>query len=304
VKHFRDKLKCTEEYAFRSYQTELDYAAHYKERGYSVELEPQLAGSEKNPEFVIESEGLRIYFEAKNIFWEEMMKEQALTTQIQGVLGKVKQPYVFSVFFSPQMSIRDVALLKKLFVKTVGEISPKQDFPFSIKCQTNGIILAEIRVYGKPNKLPYGYLGGLQRSGAFEFPKPEIIRRKLSKKVSQLPENQANVIVVEPGVIGLDRDTMVEVLYGDELVLFQKDLTAKTVRKRNGFYQPNQNTRISATVFSKKKFKEESPSFVRWESVFHNPFAKRALDRRIFDDKNVEQFVPVETKDAIKMEWC
>ena len=59
---FKDKIKSTDEYVFKSYQTELDYAAYYKEKGYNVQLEPKLVGKGKKPEFKIESDDLKIYF--------------------------------------------------------------------------------------------------------------------------------------------------------------------------------------------------------------------------------------------------
>jgi len=308
VTHFKDKLRSTDEHIFKSYQTELDYASYYKERGFNVELEPSLPNSGKNPEFVIASDELKVYFEAKNIFWEEMMKERALTTQIQGTLGKIDELYVFSIFFSPELSIGDIGSLRKLFFDSLKQLGANQPFPVKIHYRPAGKVLAEIVVHGRPNKLSYGYLGGIQRSEAFALPNSEWIRRKISKKVPQLPETEADVIVIEPGDFGISKDSMVDALYGDEEVVFTKnsstnDFSAKAHRKRNGFYQPNKNTRISAIIFSDKKFRENA-AVIRWKSVFHNPFAKKPLDRSLFDDKNVEQFMPIENGDSVKMTWC
>jgi hypothetical protein len=118
-----------------------------------------------------------------------------------------------------------------------------------------------------------------------------------------LPETEANVIVIEPGDFGISKDSMVDALYGDEVVVIMKDFSAKAYRKRNGFYQHNKNTRVSAIIFSGKKFRENL-SFIRWKSVFHNPFAKKPLDRSLFDDRNVEQFMPIENGDSVTMTWC
>jgi len=298
--HFKHKLRSNPQLFFQSYQTELDYAAYYKGKGYLIELEPTIS-SGKNPEFKIETDGFKVYFEAKNIFWEEMQEMTALETQIQGALGKITDPYAFSIFYDPRLSINNVSDLRRFVINACRSIGKSESFPKQLFFKSNGIMLSKVVIYGKTNKLTYGYLGGLQRRQAFEAPKPEIIRKKISKKATQLPENEANVIIIEPGFFGLDEDTIIDALYGDEFYYKEGELM-KSGRRKNGLYQPKQNTRISAIILSHKKFDNDS-SFSRSKVVFHNPFANKALICSFFEDDRVKQLLPVTDETSIKMVW-
>jgi hypothetical protein len=298
--HFKHKLRSNPQLFFQSYQTELDYAAYYKGKGYLVELEPTIS-SGKNPEFKIESDGFRTYFEVKNIFWDEMQEMTALETQIQGALGKITEPYSFSIFYDPKLSINNISDLRRFVISSVRSFGKGERFPKQLFFMSNGRTLAKVVIYGKTNKLNYGYLAGLQRRQAFEVPSPEIIRKKIGKKATQLPENEANVIVIELGFFGIDEDIIIDTLYGDELHYIDGDLM-KSGRRKNGLFQPQQSTRISAVILSHKKFDDDS-SFLRSKAVFHNPFANKGLNSSFFEDDQVKQLLPVTDETSIKMVW-
>jgi len=304
VSHFKSKLRSTSEPVLKSYLTELEMAAYYKEKGCDVELEPTIRETGKNPEFKITSGDLEVYFEAKNIFWEEIAQMNEIETQIQGALRKTKEQYVFNIYYTPKLRIGDVPSLKKLVIEKLRSIPNDQELPTSFSFISETDLRAEVRVVGKPNRLPYGYLGAFMKSEAFSVPGGKEIRRKISKKVSQLPKNEACVIVIEPGQMFIHEDDVLDALYGDEsAVINLQDHSARLIRKHNGTFSPKINTRLSAVIFFEKKYNGQNQNFTRRKVVYHNPFAQKKLSTEFFDDANVKQFVPVKEEDSVRMVW-
>jgi len=302
--HFGEKLRSTKQEVFQSYLTELEFAGYYKEQGYEIELEPEVASTGKNPEFKIESNGFRVFFEAKNIFWEEILAMNEIETQIQGTLGKIEQPYAFSIHYTSKFRIRDVQPLRDFMISKLKSINEDQAFPVRFLFPDEKEVLAKIVVFGRPKRLPYGYLGASGRLDAFEIPGAKEIRRKISKKVGQLPKEEANVLIIAPGQIFVDVDDIDYALYGDEKILIHKDdWSTEVIRVRNGTFSPNMNTRLSAVIFFKKKLNSMSQNSICNKLVFHNPFAKKKLSKTFFEDNNVRQFIPIEDEKSIRMVW-
>lgn len=300
ISHFKAKLRSRTDRVFRSYQTELEYAAYYKAKGYDIKLEPKIPNTEKIPEFKIESPEIRVFFEIKSIFWEEIIEEEKLETQIQGAIGKIDLPYVFNIRHTPGLGIEHVSDLKKFLIGKLGGIDDAQDFPFVLYYPNETAALAKITVLGKPNRLPHGYLGGIN-GGVKMGPGAEELRRKISKKVSQLPKKEANVMVIERGSWLLDEIDIDYALFGDEKLRVYSNGHTEPIRTPNGILKPTKNTRLSAVIFSQKKW--ERQNFNRRKFVFHNPFAEKPLDEQFFADRNVKQFVPIHEEEAIRMVW-
>jgi hypothetical protein len=300
VPHFAAKLRSRTDRVFNSYLTELEYAAYYKAKGYTIELEPNIPNTEKIPEFEIELAGSRVFFEVKSIFWEEIIEDEKLETEIQGALGKIDLPYVFNIQHTHGLTMNHVADLKRFLISNLSTIDRSQSFPLDLHYPSETAPLARIRVFGKPNRLDHGYLGGIMGE-VKKGPGAEELRSKISKKISQLPKGEANVLVVERGSWLLDEDDVNYALFGDEKLLIYGDGRTEPVRIPNGLFKPTQSTRLSAVIFSQKKW--EGQSFCRRKFVFHNPFAEKPLGEQFFADENVKQFVPIRGEKAIQMVW-
>lgn len=302
--HFNNKLRSTSELVFNSYLTELEFAAYYKERGFGVLLEPKISDSGKNPEFKITSDNFKSYFEAKSIFWKEMMTMSRIETTIQDALGRTKEKYVFFIYYTPKFKSGDTPHLKRFVMEKLKEIPKNQKLPIKLLFQNETDLLAKIEVMSRPKKLPYGYLGGFMRTEAFFIPGGREIRRKISQKIPQLPKDEAGVVVIAPGQIFVHEEDVLNALYGDENALINLvDNSAKLIRVHNGTFSPRINTRLSAVIFFKKKWDEGNKRFTREKVVFHNPFANKKLTEDFFKDVNVRQFVPISDGKSISMVW-
>ena len=188
--------------------------------------------------------------------------------------------------------------------KIFAELDKKEkiDFPLTLFFPNQTNSLAEVKIWKRPNKLKYGYLAGVT-SGAFGIPRGGInFRRKISKKVSQLPKNTSNVMVIELGHVYYDEEDLIDSLFGDEcFVVNKEDFSARAVRGREKLFDAKKNTRLSAVLYYKKKFGESG--FKVWKSVFHNPFASNPITPVFFEDNNVKQFVPTKTEKGCSMRW-
>ena len=176
-----------------------------------------------------------------------------IATHIQGAVGKKEEKYVFNIYYTPKLKINDISSLKNFVIDKLKTIPSGQKLPIKFAFPSDKHVLAEIEIFGKPNKLPYGYLGAFMPSEAFTIPSGKEIRRKISKKIAQLPRNKACVIVIE-GQIFVKEDGVLDALYGDENVIINlQDNSAHTVRAHNGTFSPKINTRLSAVIFFRKK---------------------------------------------------
>lgn len=305
VSDFRDKLRYKGRRVFQSYLTELEMAGYYKERGYDIELEPQISESEKNPDFKAEQEDFRVLFEVRNIFMDELIQMDDLDVQIHGLFGKIDEPFVFDISYQPSvLQIRHLKTLQTFLKKKLAELNKSKEisFPLYLFFPDEKNILAEVKVWGRPKKLDHGYLAGL-RTRVFLLPQgSKNIRRKISKKISQLPKGEANVIVVELGHLFYNEVDVLDALFGDEhLRVNRKDFSTHVVRKGDRIFDSKKNTRLSAVMYYRKRFQNQN--FLVHKIVFHNPFATKPIDPDFFVDKGVKQLVPIEEKDIYRMEW-
>ncbi len=303
ISHFRDKLRNMKEMVFHSYQTELELAGYYRERGYDVELEPQILETNKNPDFKIESENTRIFFEIGNLFTDTLIQIQKLDDQLHERFHRIEYPFIFSIFYqSPPLRI---SLLKSLAVflrRKFAELNKKDniDFPLTLffPNQTNHFV--KVKIWEKSKK-GYGYLRSFMLNVPHLHSGGEHFRRKISKKISQLPKNESNVMVLELGHPHYSEEDLINSLFGDERVIINKeDFSARVVRGKEKIFTAKKNTRLSAVLYYKKKFRKES--FHLWKSVFHNPFASNPISPHFFEDKNVRQLVPIENEKGCHME--
>lgn len=305
IPHFRDKLRHKNNIVFHSYQTELELAGYYKERSYEVELEPPISKTNKNPDFRVEKDEIRVFFEVGNLFIEELIEMEKLDTQIHGRFGNIKEHFVFSISYKPLvLKMKHLKPLQTFLQKKLVELDKGEEpsFPLSLFFPDKKNTLAEVKVWRRPKKLKHGYLAGLL-SGAFGLPHGGInIRRKISKKISQLPKGEANVIVVELGHLLYNEEDVLDALFGDEgLVVNKEDFSTHVVRGKERIFDAKKNTRLSAVLYYKKKYRE--PNFQVWRTVFHNPYASNPISPDFFRDENVKQLVLINEKEVYHMRW-
>lgn len=304
ISHFREKLRHKGERVFHSYLTELEMAGYYKERGYEIELEPEISLSKKNPDFKVERDGFRVYFEIRNLFMDELIQMENLDVQIHGMFGRIDELFVFSIFYKPLgLQIKHLKGLQRFIKKSFAEANKTQEphFPFTLFFPDKKNTLAEVEVWGRPKKFDHGYLAGLGATFGMSRGSKNI-RRKISKKISQLPKGEANIVVVEPGHLFFDIDHVVDALLGDvHVVVNLKDRSTHAVRKGDRIFDDRKNTRLSAVVYYKKKFQNQK--FLVRKTVFHNPFATKPISPDFFEDEGVRQLVPIKEESSYRLEW-
>jgi hypothetical protein len=304
ISHFRDKLRHMKEMVFHSYQTELELAGYYKEKGYDVELEPQISGTNKNPDFKVENENIQIFFEIGNLFTDRLIQMQRLEDQLHERFHKIEDLFVFSIYYqSPPLRIRHLKPLGVFLRKKFAELDKKDNIEFPLTSFFPNQInhLAEVKIWEK-SKREYGYLRSFMSTVPQLHSGGKNFRRKISKKISQLPKNASNVMVIELGHIHYSEEDLIDSLFGDERVVISKeDFSAKVVRGKEKIFTAKKNTRLSAVLYYKKKFVESG--FQVWKSVLYNPFASNPISPSFFEDKNVRQLVLIEDKKGRRMEW-
>lgn len=306
ISHFREKLRHKGKRVFQSYLTELEMAGYYKERGYKIELEPPIPESEKNPDFKAEKDDFRVFFEVGNIFMDELIQMNNLDAQIHGRFGKIKEHFVFGISYQPSvLQMRHLKPLQAFIKKKFAELDRNKEisFPLTIFFPDEKKPFVEVQVWGRPKKLEHGYLATLGLKTAFGLSHGgKNIRRKISKKISQLPKGEANIIIVELGHLFYNEIDVVNALFGDEQFrVNKKDFSTQMVRGRDRIFDARKNTRLSAVIYYKKKFQNQD--FLIHKSVFHNPYATKPIHPDFFADKDVKQLAPIEEKDVYRMEW-
>jgi len=306
--HFREKLRHTSRRVFESYLTELEMAGYYKEKGYNIELEPKIPETKKNPDFKAEHDNLRVFFEVKNLFIEELLQMEKLDNQIQGLFDRMEEHYILGISYKlGVLRIKHLKALHNFVKRNLEELDRKDEanFPISVFFPEEKNALAEVKIFGRPKKLNYGYFAGIGPT-AFGLPRGGInFRRKISGKISQLPRAEANVIVVEFGHLFYDEDDLLDALLGDlHLVVrthvSKKDFSTRVVRTKDRIFAPRKNTRLSAVIHYKKKFINQA--FLIKKTVIHNPFAVKRIKPSFFADKGVEQLVPIKKGDFYHFE--
>ena len=303
ITKFQGKLTHTNRMIFESYLSELEFASYYKQKGYQIEVEPYIEGTLKGPDLKVKAENTEIFFEIENIFIQELMNIDRVDSEISTRLAVVEDPFVYFIYrFDMEMTQRDVETLVVFVKRSLRELRDKNDvrFPIILQFPDEKQRKAEIHIVGRPNKLKHGYLGGISwiHSG---FPSSSNIRRKISKKISQLPNKAANVLVIQLGHLFYDEEDILDALFGDlKLRINLKDNSSKPIRGKERIFTPTKNTRLSAVIYYEKKF--QNHNFNYRKVVFHNPYAKIPIGAKFFQDYNVKQFVPKDKGAYYEME--
>jgi len=304
ITKFKGKLIHTNKMILESYLSELEFASYYKQKGYQVELEPSIEGTLRGPDLKVKTENVVIFFEIENIFIQELINIDRIDSEISFRLAVTEEPFVYIINrFETKMTQKDVETLVGFVKDNLRKLGNKDnvEFPITLQFPDEKQRKAEIQIVGRPNKLKHGYLGGISWS-YFGFPSSQNIRRKISKKISQLPKKAANVLVIQLGHLLYDEEDVLDALFGDlKLRINLKDSSSEPMREKEKIFTYNKNTRLSAVIYYEKRF--QNSSFDYRKVVFHNPYAKVPIDPNFFKDHNVKQFVPRDKGSYYEMEW-
>jgi len=305
VLHFKEKLRSKRKAIFEGYMTELEFAGHYKERGYQIELEPRILKTHRGPDFRIEENGLQIFFEIGNLFVEEVLKMGVLENQIQECLAKIDAPFIIGINYDPvRFRARHLKILKGFINNKLHQLDEyeKIPFPLSFFFPNEKETLAEVVVWGQPKKTKYGYLGSISTKDAFQIPDGKRIRRKISKKISQLPRGHANILVIEFGHLFYNQTDIEDALFGEQVFrVHTKDVSGEWVRTGDKIFDFHKNTRLSALIYFRRKF--QGDQFSRTTRVYHNPFASKPINKEFFSEPETKQLVPIKEENVYRMEW-
>ena len=254
------------------------------------------------PDFKVITSNYDIFFEAKHLSDEEIKSLNDFDNQLAGALGRVKEKLVFSVNRGTDISVRDIPKLKKFVLQKLHENKNLESFPVSYYFPNEEEHKAELVIHGKPNKLQFGYLGMIGSARAFEISNKDKILDKIASKVSQLPKDGHNVVVVQRSHLFTDEEDIFDALFGAEALKISSNGRAEPIRKGDRVFSNNKNTRISAVIYFERQWVDER--FVKQKRIFHNPYANNPIPIEFFKDTNVKQFaITNKTSTHMIMSW-
>ena len=293
--HFGDKLKSKTENIFNNYQLELYFASYYKRKGFNIELEPIINVRGKNPDFKVDYNNDDVFFEAKNLFFEDMIKLDKFDFQLHSDLRKHQIKLVYSVYRDINFDLSEYHRFRKFVYKKLSENKDATDFPKHFDfLDKNGKKIAELVIDRKPKTKEYGFLGILMDLKASEWDDRTKIISSIVGKLGQLVEDESNVVIVKSSQILTDYESIQDALFGEEK--YRIDKTTGTImdsiRYGDRVFSPYKNSRISAVLFYKKSYIKNKFEHNIW--VFHNPYAKKPIPTEFFRDDNVLQFTVIE----------
>lgn len=305
IRHFMDKLRSKTTNTYNNYELEIDFASYYKARGYHVELEPEINADGINPDFRLHYACEEIYFEAKALYFSSILEQEKFDYQIHRDLRRHKNKLGYSIHREPEIKIGEYDKFKKFALKQIEKHIDETEFPIEYNySDADGKNIAKIVIHGTPNKLEYGYLGGVMDLHASEWNDRNKIIKGITSKNRQLVKGKSNVIILKSSFILTDFESIQDALFGAEKYHISKKTGEITGSSRYGtrVYSSKQNTRISAVIFSKKNW--ENANFVHKMWVFHNPYAEKPIPFEFFKGENINQFTIVDDNGKnITLDW-
>ncbi|MBW1932305.1 MAG: hypothetical protein JRI56_04645 [Deltaproteobacteria bacterium] len=305
ITHFKDKLQSKTINIFENYQLELYFASHYKKKGLNIELEPAINQKGKNPDFKVQYQNDIIFFETKNLYFENMISLDKFDFQLYSDLRKHYMKLVYSVYRDPNFDLSEYYRFRKFVQEKLSENKDASDFPKRYDfLNKEGKKCAKLIIEGKPNTKDYGYLSAIVDLHASEWKDRTKIINSIKEKLSQLVKNESNVIIIKSSQILTDYESIQDALFGAEKYLINKKTgnIIGSTRYGDRVFSPSKNSRISAILFYKKKYSNEKFEHNLW--IFHNPYAKKPIPVEFFRDNNVLQFTIVRCdKTHIYLDW-
>lgn len=285
---------------------ELEWAAHLKNTGFLVSIEPTFP--ESGPDLKVKINGADIYFEIKSSNRSEEKYYDEITDRIR----KVRSRFHVSILLRDVFSDEDLFPVIKLIQKKINEFERKNI------CQPVSVYYfssSDIRewygydgsnppydVHSNSMKYPLFWEGHKAKATVTFYPlkdyfddtivgigghakfvdDAERIKKSLRRTLKQLPTNAPAVVIIDVTFSYADDICVEDAIYGSSIyTTLVNTQTGKIAdeywnRKRNGIFQSI--TRISAVVVYKRKVSNEG--FIEFErKIYRNPMAKNPLDK-------------------------
>lgn len=294
VLKFKNKLRILDKLSIEAVKTELEFPAHYKRKGYSVKIEPKISSTGNNPDFSVLFEREPIFFEIKSLSeGKALSRYENLEKKIRSRLRRLDQLFVISISYGNKLMYNDIKALEKFTKKKLHELSEiEKKEVLNLPLQFNFENKAELIVHGKPNRLPYGYLGVLSGPSMF-IDDIKRTRRVIKSAVSggQLPPNNMGVVVVDCTLAQfINKIDIEDAIFGYlNMMVDNITLKTKTIRTGKKVFEKKGNRRISAVIFYIRKFHD--PDFIFISKVYNNPYAIKPIPISFFREPIVEQYV-------------
>lgn len=211
---YSNKLKQYDSISFKSVVTELDVASNFKRNGYQILIEPTLPNG-KVGDFLATKNGLSIYFEVKRLVTERILKQSAISFELQTRISGMDEPYAISIELTDAMERSHVAKLSKFILNKLKNLNTRTiSIPYSFEYDENGTILVTITVDARLSEGEKGFIGFFHYPATIKSDWSDL-RNKISKKISQLHPDYPGVIVLQPYSINVMLDDMENAILGD-----------------------------------------------------------------------------------------
>ena len=280
---FGRKLKQWSTSSFESTIVELEFAADYIRRGYSVELEPTLPNNRKG-EFCITKGTLKIYFEVKTIYKKAFRKDRAIMDELSDRLDGIERPFALSIDIKRSFARNQTVEAARCIAQQLRNIkaaSVGQTFSFAYPQYGESIVEIEAK------RLPdgeEGYVSGYVFGGGIKGDWRDL-RSKITSSVKQLHPDYPGVTIVASYDLETGEYDIRNALFGDLSISMHSD---EPVRGQDRIFRRDKNSRLSAAIYCEKRL--QSTGYVRRLLVYHNPFAERSLSPLIFEGEDVLQW--------------
>lgn len=286
IDNFKDKFQQWNINSFRSTIVELYFAAVFKKLKYSIQFEPKLPNGQRS-EFLAKKGSITCYLEERTIHKEKTEKGQWITNELMNQLNTIDEPVALSIDITDNLEKNDVYDLVKYIRKRVKE---EQSFTDSLQFSYDkkGVRLVEMTAYRLAPE-ENGFVSGFLYPGSMTIDWSDI-RKKNSKKVSQLHPDYPGIIVVHPLSFDIMIYDILNAVFGDLAIGFNNN---KLVRKQDRILKPSKNTRISAIIIHQRKTKmtgSEIENIVIFNRYADNPLPRDFLDFSLKEFKTLEQY--------------
>jgi len=271
IEKFSSKLIDPKE--FLNSMTELEFAGRYKEKGYSVELEPKILDSSKIGDFRLLNPP--IFFEIKNISLDQFDFQKKMSDLLTDTFYKIEEPYVIDIHFTELLREKHLGRLKKQILRELEKCS-SINLPYKFDVVLQNEMVANIEVIEK-STYDFGYYNAIYHpligSHTKEF---QAVRGKIKNALKQLPAESPGVIILETNDRIISDFMINNAIYGNETVSFSKNDKESIIcfRDKNRIFRPEMNARLSIILSIRRHFGDFNYQIM----VHYNPYAKYKFD--------------------------
>ncbi len=297
LQKYSDKLKQYGSLSFQSVITELDIASNFKRNRYEILIEPTLPNG-KVGDFLATKNGLSIYFEVKGLVTERVMKESAISFELQTRVSGMDEPYEISVEITKAMERKHVVNLSKFILNKLNNLNLKTiNIPYSFEFNENGSLLALITVDARLSDGEKGYIGVFHYPATIKSDWSDL-RNKISKKISQLHPDYPGVIVLQPYSINVGLADMENAILGDLKVNFRGPPVL--FRAGDCIIGADKNHRLSAIICYQRKI--NGGKIHKKTTIYHHYHANHKLSSNFYTGNNVIHWIPKRESGGLKYE--